>query len=414
MDYDFIAVGGGAAGLCAAVRAKEAAPHLRVALFEGLDRVGKKLSLTGNGQCNITNANITLARYHGRDVSFASPALQAFSNRVVADWFASLGVLIVFTADGRAYPNSYQASSVVDAMRFRAQECGVDMLCGQRVEALEKRGGQFLVRANGIQHTARFVLLATGLFAGGERLGCDGSGLNFARRLGHRIIEYHPAIVQVKTDTAWIKQLKGVKVDAAATVCVDGKALQTETGEILFTDYGLSGPPILQLGRAVSTCQSACEIRLNFLPEFTEQALTDLLIQRAKLLGARPLQEFFTGLLQKRLGQVLLKFCGFSLADPVSRLKEADCKRIAKIAQAFPLQTAGTKGFSQAQVATGGLDTRDFSAETMESKLVPGLFAAGEILDIDGDCGGFNLQWAFSSAMCAAERIASEFREANL
>ncbi len=411
-EFDLVVIGGGAAGLCAAVRVKQRLPDARVALLEGLDRVGRKLSLTGNGRCNITNRDLSLDRYHGADPAFALPALSAYDRETTAAWFADLGVEFTYLPDGRGYPNSYQASSVVDALRFRAEECGVTLFCGQKVTALERGGDGFTVTASD-RFSARAVLLATGLYAGGERLGCDASGLRLAERLGHRTRPAYPAIVQLRTETEPIRALKGVKVDAAVSVFADGKRLRTETGEVLFCDYGLSGPPVLQLSRIVSTRPRPCEVRLNFFPDCTADALRDRLFRRAQNLGRRPLLEYFTGLLQKRVGQALLKACGFPLGAPAARLTREDCAALARLAQNFSLQTKGVREFSQAQVSTGGLDTRDLFPETMASRLIPGLYFAGELIDIDGDCGGFNLQWAWSSALCAADAIGDFLRRGS-
>lgn len=407
MDFDIIIIGGGASGLTAAVTAKRAGGEgLRVAVLERLDRVGKKLLTTGNGRCNLTNRYLELSRFHGEDSAFAASAFRQFPLANTLDFFAELGVVVKFERD-KAYPYSLQASSVVDALRFEAAELGVSLLCGQTVTAIERLDRGFLVKAGG-SFTARKVILAAGGSAA-PKLGTDGSGFELLKTLGHTIVPPKPAIVQVKTETGYVRQLKGVKVDAVASVRVDGKIIRTENGEVLFCEYGLSGPPILQLSRLVSVYEGdyPMEIVLNFMPEYSFEAVAAMCWRRVKRHPNRTLDEFFTGMLQKRLGQILVKSCGFSLSGAAGSLTPKDCNALAAAVNGFSLVTTGTTGFENAQVTAGGALTLEFHPDTLESYKVPGIYAAGEVLDIDGDCGGFNLQWAWSSGFAAGMAAAA-------
>lgn len=391
---DVMIIGGGAAGLAAAICAKRHNPRLQVTVLEAADRVGKKLLTTGNGQCNITNKNLQAKAYHGADAGFCMPAIQ--KNNTPA-FFASLGVDVVYTPGGKAYPRSYQASSVVDALRFGAQELGVEVLCGQKVTAVQKTAAGFTVTANGT-YKATAVVVACGSVAGGK-LGSD-SGYKLLKAFGHTLVEPKPAIVQIKTETDLVRQLKGVKVDATVTLLCGNKPLRREQGEVLFCDYGLSGPPILQVSRFVGQGKP-CSIALDLCPDLPQEALAARLFARVKGLSSRTLLDFLSGFLNKRLGQVVLKYAGYGLSGAVAELTKEDCEKIARAIKNFTVKALGTTGFANAQVAAGGIATNGFFADTLMSKKAPGLFAAGEVLDIDGDCGGYNLEWCWAAGRVA-------------
>ncbi len=395
--FDFIVIGGGAAGMAAAIEFKARCPQLSVALIERLDRVGKKLSITGNSRCNITNRNISLKNYHGQNPEFCQFALQQFGVEDTESFFEDLGVLFKTENGGKVYPYSLQASSVVDALRFGLDRFGVTVIPNTEITKIINRNGRFRLMSAEKEYEARAVLVAAGGKAGGK-IATD-SGYNLLKNLGHRLTSLSPAIVQVKTDTTYTRQLKGVKVNA--TVFAGGKS---DFGEVLFCDYGLSGPPILQLSRYM---KKGDKIRLDLMPEYSEELLFDIIQQRTALSAC--CGEFFCGMLQKRLGQVVLKKSGFSINDAAD-FSPAEIKKIAHTIKALEFEFIDTNGFSNAQVTHGGISTEDFCNKTLMSRKVPGLFACGEVLDIDGDCGGYNLQWAWSSGVIAA-RSAAKFLE---
>lgn len=383
-------VGGGAAGLSAAITAKRRQPRLNVTVLEANDRVGKKLITTGNGRCNITNKNLQTSRYHG-----GTELCGVLDNALITEFFASLGTEIVFEEDGRAFPASYQALSVVDNLRFACEQLSVDIHTGQRVSDILTSGKKFTVRAADT-FTADAVILCCGSPAGGK-IASD-SGYTLLKRLGHHVTPITPAVVPIKTDTEITRQLKGIKINATATLYDGERALRSEYGEVLFCDYGLSGPPILQLGRLAATATKSMHIALDLAPEYTLSDWEAKLAARAKLLHDRTAGEFFTGLRNKRVGQVLCKLCGCGQNTPVPQLPIAELARISK---ALRFSVTGVLPMAQAQVAAGGADTKEFGSDFM-SKLRPGLFSAGELLNVDGDCGGFNLAFAWCSGIAAA------------
>ncbi len=403
MKNDVIIIGGGAAGLMSAVALKQKNPNISVRLLEALPRVGKKLATTGNGRCNITNKNITLDRYHGANSDFAEYALNNYGNCVAEEFFNKIGVPFVFECD-KAYPSSLQAASVVDCLRFAAEELGVIVCTDTKVKNIQISKGAFKVIAGNLSFLSENLIIATGLLSGGEKLGCDGQMLSLLKKAGFKTIKTYPAIVQLKTETEIVRQLKGIKVDAKVSLKESENLLRSDFGEVLFCDYGLSGPPVLQVSGAVKDKQNL-SVSLDIMPQQTFDDLAAELDNRIRILNGRTLDEFFTGMLSKRLGQVIIKLSGYKLNMPVSSLDKRASYKMASIIKNMSFKVLGTTGFSSSQVTSGGLDTEQFNNKTMESYDYKGLYAIGEILDIDGDCGGFNLQWAWSSALCAVDNI---------
>jgi predicted Rossmann fold flavoprotein len=413
-------IGGGAAGLAAAISAADATAGAEpgaVVILEKQDRVGRKLLATGNGQCNLGNqrAGRDPSFYHGQDSRFADPALRLFNEASAGPFFRRLGLLVQEEPDGRIYPYSHQASAVLDILRLAAKQRGIVTMTSFAADRLEPLPGQegktaFLVSSEGGQSVrAACAILASGGLAA-PSLGADGSGFKIASRLGHRMVDCFPALVPVRTETDFVHGLAGLKFEGIATVECGGRRLESAEGEILLTEYGLSGPPILQLSRRVAELTlkdkgAAVFIVLDMLPGMPRGELLEWLLYRQKIDPGLELSDFLTGIISKKIGQAVLKRCiNQPLNHPASGLGEKDLFRIAESLKAWPVKAAGTRDWHQAQVTAGGLDVRDFDPDTMESRRVPGFFAAGEVLDIDGDCGGFNLQWAWASGSLAGRQ----------
>ena len=403
MKNNVIIIGGGAAGLCSAIAIKQKNPALSVRLLEALPRVGKKLATTGNGRCNITNKNILKERYHGKNTDFAMYALSKYSGKKTEDFFHAIGVDFIFEGD-KGYPASLQAASVVDCLRFAAEEVGVIICTETKVTNIQLTGELYKVISGNMSFLAENVIIAAGLLSGGERLGSDGQILSLLKKSGFSTVKTYPAIVQLKTEPETVRQLKGIKVNAIVSLKSNSRMLRQEYGEVLFCDYGLSGPPILQVSGAAATAQSPV-ISLDLMPEKTLEALKTELKERISLLSFRTADEFFTGMMNKRLGQVLIKSAGYKLNMSVSAFDNNAAQKIATLIKNLNFTVTGNTGFINSQVTSGGLDTRQFDPKTMMILECKGFYAIGEILDIDGDCGGFNLQWAWSSALCAADAI---------
>lgn len=403
MKTDVIIIGGGAAGLCAAVYLKQKAPQKTVRILEKLPRVGKKLITTGNGRCNISNKNISTENYHGENKNFCEYALNKYGTAVCEKFFESIGINLICEKD-KLYPASLQAGSVVDCLRFSAEESGVIIHTDTAVTDIKVLGGSYKVIANKMSFIADNVIIATGGLAGGDKFGSDGSMFDILKKADFKIIEPTPSIVQIKTENSIAKQLKGIKVNAVVSLKNGEKILRKEFGEVLFTDYGLSGPPVMQVSRDAARLKNTV-VSLDLMPEEDLKSLANLIKQRTEILKNRPLEEFFTGMFNKRVGQVILKSAGLKLNDKSSSINDSHIEKIVFFIKNMEFAVVGTTGFANAQVTAGGLDTLQFNDATMESRDCKNLYCIGEILDIDGDCGGFNLQWAWSSAMCAADAI---------
>ena len=404
--YDVFIIGGGASGLCTAVSLKQMDRSLSIAIAEQLPRVGKKLITTGNGRCNITNSEIDISRFHSETPDFVQSIIERYDNTYTESFFADLGIVITYDEVGRAYPYSLQASSVVDALRFAADLWGVETILETEVLNFNKNKDLYEIETSKGTCMAKTVVLAAGLFSGGNKLGSSGKIYKLMASKGYKTVKTTPAIVQLKTAGDVAKSLKGMKVNATATLTINDKKIRTDFGEVLFCDYGLSGPPIMQISREVERVSGKKSIVLDLMPEYSFSAVTELLEHRTVVLRGRSLEDYLSGMLNKRVGQAVLKLAGRKLSDSVDDLNASDLKKIASLIKGMTFEVLSTTGFENSQVTAGGISTDEFSEENLMSKRHSGLFAVGEILDVDGDCGGFNLQWAWSSSFCAAEGIA--------
>ncbi len=397
-------IGGGASGMIAAIEA--ASFGSSVTIYEKNARVGKKLLATGNGRCNLSNRDCEEKRYHGRDTSFILPALKNFDVKSTEKFFSELGIEIIELEEGKLYPYSLQASAVLDVLRMKLEELGVNTVCETEITDIYTKKNGFTLWSGDRCFEADAVILA----AGGEasfQLGGTDSGYKLLKKSGHKIIPTLPSIVQLKTDMKEIKPLSGLKMEAKLSLLTGDKMVSTQQGELLFTDYGISGPPVLQLSGTASRAIHKGKkvfVNLDLLPFIEENELLNFLSERKLKHSGRSFEEFLVGFIPKRLGQVLFKSLSLSpLSRTVFELTEKDLKALAFKLKNFKIEVLSTNGMKNAQVTIGGADTSEFYNDTMESKIIPNLFVCGEVLDIDGDCGGFNLQWAWSSGRLAGE-----------
>ncbi len=393
-------IGGGAAGMLAALTAAENG-H-RVLLLERQSRVGRKLLATGNGRCNLSNYHVSPAHYHG-GAGFCDFALSQFDVSETLQYFASLGLLTVSEASGRIYPMSNMAGSVLDVLRYALERPEIDLQTCQTVTAVRKMPEGFSVKTETDTFSARCLILAAG-GAAGSKVGGGMDGYRLAKSLGHHRTALYPSLVQLKTDPTYPRALKGVKAQCGISICRGSQVLARNSGEVLFTEYGVSGPAIFDLSRSVSAGGSDLTCLLNFFPDWEEAEVLHWLSQRQAAMAAHEASTLLTGSCHTRLGQMICKSAGFT-NQRAAGLTRDDLRRIARQATHFALPITGTCGFDQAQVTAGGLDTSEFDPRTLQSRLVPGLYACGELLDIDGDCGGYNLQWAWSSGRLAGKLL---------
>ncbi|MBQ7717738.1 MAG: NAD(P)/FAD-dependent oxidoreductase [Clostridia bacterium] len=385
--YDVLVIGGGASGLVAAVMA--ARQGASVAVAEKLPRVGKKILATGNGRCNITNKNISPSRYFG-DKSFAKSAFAKFGLDDTVKFFDSIGIMLTELDDGKMYPRSLQATTVLDQLREELKRLGVEVICDFDAVLIKKKDNKFYIKSRiGDELYASRVIVSCGGKAAPE-FGTDGGAYELLKSLGHTVVKPFPALVQLKTQYV-PKDLKGIKQNCTAQLLIDGKQKRRETGEVLFTAYGISGPPIFNLSRMASESleqkRDTC-VSLDFAPDIGYLKLKEIIDSRFKKLSHLSKENFLNGLLNKRIGLEILRHAETS-------------EQIASLIKNYKLTVTGTLGFKNAQVTAGGISALELKENTMESKKVSGLYITGEIINIDGDCGGFNLQWAWTSGALA-------------
>ena len=372
--------------------------NTQVVLFERQARLGRKLQATGNGRCNLTNLNAMPGGYHGDGADFADAALKAFNVEQTLAWFRGLGLFTVAEGSGRVYPYSDQANSVVDVLRFALEKENIRLELGFEVTKIRKKDPGFSVESADRSVYCDRVIVACGGLAG-TKLGGSMAGYQLLRSMGHKMTRLRPALVQLKCGWNGVGALKGVRANCYARVLRDGKLHSESCGEIQFTEYGLSGPVIFEVSRDVCCGKGEWICRLDLLPDISEEELHSELQNRRKsqLLA----EELLTGILHNRLGRVLTKAAGIGASRQISGLSDGELAAVCRAVKAFEVPLTEPMGMDSAQVTAGGMVTAEFDPETMESRLVPGLYACGEVLDIDGDCGGYNLQWAWSSGHCA-------------
>lgn len=415
IHHDLIIVGGGASGLTAAIVARDFG--LDVAILEATDRVGKKILATGNGRCNVSNKTISFPflSYHSENNGFFTKTLSSFGVKETEEFFLSLGLPLVELKNGKMYPKSLQASSIVEILKLALEDRGVPIYTNCKLKSINI-DGQFNLTTNNEEYktfTSKRLLLACGGNSA-VKTGSDGSGYYLASLLGHKIIEPLPSIVQLKLESPYLKAIAGVKFDGYATLLINGEKSRREFGEILFTDYGISGPPILQISGYASKALSNgknVEVVVDMMPTLSEKDVNNFIEDHLGILCHRSISHALIGIVNSKLIPTLIKEAGISNPDTLCYdLDWKEKNNLIKLLKYWKFTCVGTNGFTQAQVTIGGIDTNDINPETLESKIIPNLYFSGEIMDVDGDCGGFNLQWAWSSGNCVARAIAKSFK----
>ena len=370
----------------------------QVILMERQTRVGRKLLSTGNGRCNLTNLHAKDGGYHGSAPKFARYAISQFPPEAALQWFRSLGLLTVAEDSGRVYPYSDQANSVVDVLRFGLEQPNITVKLGFEVEKVKKTPNGFRVEAKGETVECDRLIVACGGLAG-TKLGGSMSGYKLLRALGHSCTKLRPTLVQLKSGWAGCASLKGVRANCRAEILHNGEKTAESTGQLQFTEYGLSGPVIFEISRDVCQGGGDWKCRLDFLPEVSANDLRGELTRRRET--NLPVSELLTGILHNRLGRVLTQSAGLAPNAPIRELSDWEIGQAVSAVKALEVSLTEPMGMDSAQVTAGGILTSEFEMTTMQSRLVPGLYACGEVLDIDGDCGGYNLQWAWSSGRLA-------------
>ncbi|MDY5881833.1 MAG: NAD(P)/FAD-dependent oxidoreductase [Roseburia sp.] len=405
-DYDVLIIGGGASGLVAAISAARCGA--KTVILEHMDRVGKKILATGNGKCNYTNSKQGITKYRGDDPAFVLPVFEQFGFEETVTFFENLGISPKIK-NGYYYPASEQAASVLDVLRMELsyQKVAIETDC--TITSISKKKDGFEVSTNLGCFCAKKILFSTGLKAS-PKSGSDGSAIPYIEKLGHHFADIVPALVQLQGKQPFFKALAGIRAEIQANLYINGAFSTSESGELQLTDFGVSGIPIFQLSRFASKAlkqKKEVYILLDFQPSLGKKALKQLLSERMHLFGKnKTAEESLIGLFHKKLIPVLLKESQIALHVPAKDVTESQLDVLSNTIKKLRVDVIGTKSFEQAQVCAGGVKTAEIDAKTLESKVVPGVYFAGEVIDIDGTCGGYNLQWAWSSGYVAGKHMA--------
>lgn len=396
--YKVIIVGGGASGLLSAVELTNGCDGLKgddVLLLERNDRVAKKIVATGNGQGNLYNRNFGAEFYHG-DKAFISSFVEHCKKIDIERYLNNLHIPTAADASGKVYPLSKQASAASDIIRKFLSDSGVICECSSKVTSINNNGGLFVVQTEGGEYLAENVILAVGGKAA-KQFGTDGTSYDLAKSFSHKLTPLYPSLVQIKTETEKIKGLKGLKEQVRLTVLSDDKPIKTFGGELLFTDYGVSGSAAFSASSYLDA-NVGQTLKIEFVPTLTATELRDMLTERFDdgLNG-----EFLcVGVVNKRIGNAV-----------IGAAHARGAEEVALALKDFRLKVKGTLGFDYAQVTKGGIDTSDVNPDTMESYNRTGLFLTGEMLNVDGDCGGYNLTFAFVGGILAAKAIKIKYKK---
>ena len=400
--FDIMIIGAGAAGITAAITAKRKNSELNIAMIDSMPRIGKKILATGNGRCNLSNINTSENVY--RNSEFVSYAIKNYDYKATISFFKSLGLYTYTDDEGRIYPLSNSAASVLDVMRFECVKLGITIFTEEKVSELLKKDGYFII--NG-RYRAQKVILSCGGSASPSQ-GSDGSGFDLLKQTGHSIIKPLPALVQLTSDNKIIKSFKGLRIKGKVSVYVNDEEIQQIDGEVLFTDYGLSGIASMDAQRLLCRYLKSekCSVTIDFAVPFSEDDLAEKITAVIKNNPDLKCENILSGFVPKKIGQGLIKCLYIKNDAKAATLDESTIRRLSHLMKNFRIYVTGSKGFENAQITCGGADVNEFDPETMQSKIIKGLYCAGEILDVDAPCGGFNLQWAFSSGMCAGNSAA--------
>ncbi len=399
--FDAVIIGGGASGLMCAISAKRKNPALNIGIIEKNDRVGKKLLSTGNGRCNLTNSNVGVNRYVGNADKLLSAVIKKYNTQKLIEYFKSLGLQTVKDSEGRYYPLSRQASTVLDVLRFNCDELGVKIFCGETIRSVKKQKG-FVIKTEQNEFEADKLVVAAGSKAA-PKLGGNGSASDILKNLGHSFTPFAPALCPVKVRSDVLKSLKGLRANACVTLYKGSKSLRTEIGEVQFNEDNLSGICVFNLSLFTSNDNT---IAVDLTPDISNTELYNILNKNKELFSKQTADNIFTGILQKRLSQAVLKSAGIKdFSRACSALSDIELKAAAQSAKRLVFKVTGNEGFDRAQACRGGVVGEGIDPETMQSKITKNLYICGEAIDVCGECGGYNLHFAFAGGIIAGEHL---------
>lgn len=404
MKKQVVIIGAGAAGLFAAIAA--AREGATVTILEHTDKIGKKLLATGNGKCNLTNESIKSQSviqkvFRSEHLPFVETALQEFGYEQTISFWENLGILTK-SVHGYIYPQSEQAVSVLEILKYQLERYHIIVQTDCEISDILKREHRFWINTSKGNYVADSCILACGGMAA-PKTGSDGSGYEFAKACGHTLILPVPALTALLAKDKCTKLWAGVRVDGEVGIWIDGKLCIRQKGQLQLTDYGISGIPVFEVSRFCTKAwqeKKTVQAVLDFMPDYTKTDLLEILKRKSKNNPGTTIQ-LLTGILNVKLAKTILQ-----KSNLPSLQKDSDFDTIVHIMKNFTLPLTGARSFEQAQVTAGGIDVAEIHAKTMESKKLSGLYFAGEIMDVDGTCGGYNLQWAWTSGYLSGTHAA--------
>jgi len=400
--YDIAIIGAGASGLVSAI--VSARRGKKVIILEKNSKIGKKLLATGNGRCNITNIRPTANRFYSQNPKFIQSVLDGYNYQSIKQFFKSIGLELIEAKEGRVFPMSLQASSVVDILAYECEQLGVKILCDTRVENIDYNKTYNIKYKNG-KINSKNLIIATG-HKSAPQLGGTDDGVSFAKKIGHKIVDSFPSLVQLTSSMPNLKALAGVRVDSKVTLHQKGKKIE-KRGDILFTSYGISGLAILDISRFILEelfISYEVKLQIDLIPKMSSEQLIAIMRKSLRKKSPKPIDIWLQGFINKKLIQAILKPIKYEkLLEKDIGIKEIE-KIVSRI-KSFEFIVNGSRGYKGCEVATGGVDTIDINPKTMESKIQKGLYLTGEVLDIDADRGGFNLHFAWVSGIRAGKSI---------
>lgn len=403
---DIAVIGGGASGLAAAIGALQANKFAKVVIAERLDKTGRKILATGSGRCNLSNKNLSESAYHGSlDVM---KIIEKTPN--AEEFFLESGIICTTDEQGRIYPNSNSAASILSALRLRALKLGVIEVCGFKADKIEIKTDGFIIHSEYRIIYSKKIIIAAGGYAA-PSFGTDGSMMRILKNMGYKTKKICPAIAPLKVKTDLIKGLRGVRVKGKISAVSNGKILRTETGEIQFTENTISGICVFNLAYLMSEYEGKLILRADFMPAMTVEELEEYLCCIQYQRYECTVEELLTGIFVKNLAVYLVKrILKRSLSDKISALKYNEIRNMAEKIKSLEFEISGCSSWQNAQATSGGIHGSCVD-DKLQSKLHPGIYFAGEILDVDGDCGGFNLQWAWSSGLWSGKNCAESLKQ---
>lgn len=414
---DIIILGGGCAGLAAAAAIAQSGSKLKTIIIERHPRVGKKLLATGNGHCNLSNENLNEDEYFGSCESDAMKLFETYNTAYIKKFFKNLGLISKSDDEGRVYPHSNSASSVLDVLRITAKLADITEYCDSDILSIKSITTGFILESRDTIFFTKKLIIANGGKANGK-LSSDGSGFALVKQLGIKLASLFPSLAPINVNSAVLRSLKGTRVQATVTLLADCKDLRMEYGEVQFADEALSGICVFQISRFVNeffalhtvegNYTKRISIKIDLFPSYDTSGVEAILIHKIKTFASLTIEDFFTGILAKRVGLAILKTCGFTdFTKQIGTFTRDDIKKIAQTLKCWQFEPNSASDFNKAQITAGGLLASEINLKTMESTRYKNLFFAGEIVDIDGSCGGYNLHWAWVSGILAGRNACS-------